>query len=186
MDLQIHTSAQQAELEAVIASGIFARAPSLAQFLSYICKKHFAGESHLIKETNIATEALGRTEGFDPKKDSIVRVEAHRLRKRLKQYYEGEGATHALRIEVPLGGYAPAFIEQVAQTIEEPQPEVVVESLPLPLPLVPPPSNSSFHFNPRWLIAAAIMLFCCGLVLFSNSAHGNEGPAPTASSPAFR
>ncbi|QOY86939.1 hypothetical protein [Paludibaculum fermentans] len=168
----------------MIASGIFARAPSLAQFLSYICKKHFAGESHLIKETNIALEALGRTEGFDPKKDSIVRVEAHRLRKRLKQYYEGEGATHELRIEVPLGGYAPAFVEQVAQKIEEPQPEVVVESLPLPAPQVI--ANSTFHFNPRWLIAAVIMLFCCGLVLFSNSAHGNEGPSPAASAQASR
>jgi hypothetical protein len=179
LDLQIHTSAQQAELEAVIASGIFARAPSLAQFLSYICKKHFAGESHLIKETNIAVEALGRVEGFDPKKDSIVRVEAHRLRKRLKQYYEGEGAAHQLRIEVPLGGYAPAFVEQQSQQIEEPQPEVVVETMPLPE--VPLPPASSFHFNPRWLIAAAIMLICCGLVLFSNSAHGNESAGPAVS-----
>ncbi|MGJ5820822.1 hypothetical protein [Paludibaculum fermentans] len=179
MDLQIHTSAQQAELEAVIASGIFARAPSLAQFLSYICKKHFAGEQHLIKETNIALEALGRVEGFDPKKDSIVRVEAHRLRKRLKQYYEGEGATHELRIEVPLGGYAPAFVEQQPQRLEEPQPEVVVETLPpIELP-VPPPS--SFHFNSRWVIAAAIMLICCCLVLFSNSAHGSESAASAAS-----
>lgn len=182
MDLQIHTSAQQAELEAVIASGIFARAPSLAQFLSYICKKHFSGEAHLVKETNIAIEALGRGEGFDPKKDSIVRVEAHRLRKRLKQYYEGEGSTHALRIEVPLGGYAPAFVSQAPQPEEEPQPEVVLDPLPV-IEMTPPPPTRQLH--PRWLIAAAIMLICCGLVLFSNSAHGNEPDAP-ASVPATR
>ncbi|WP_321476374.1 hypothetical protein [uncultured Paludibaculum sp.] len=184
MDTQIHTSAQQAELEAVIASGIFARAPSLAQFLSYICKKHFSGESHLIKETNIAIEALGRTEGFDPKKDSIVRVEAHRLRKRLRQYYEGEGSTHELRIEVPLGGYAPAFIEQVLTRTSEHQTEVVLESAALP-EVLPPPAPV-WKFQPRWLIAAAIMLICCGLVLFSNSAHGNETAATDAVASALR
>lgn len=179
MDLQIHSSAQQAELEAVLASGIFARAPSLAQFLSYICKKHFAGESHVIKETNIAIEALGRTEGFDPKKDSIVRVEAHRLRKRLKQYYEADGASHELRIEVPLGGYCPAFIAQAPAESGEPQPEVVPGSVPTPA-MVPP--NPVRRINPRWLIAAAIMLICCGLVLFSNSAHGDVGNGATTTS----
>ena len=55
-------------------------------------------------------EALGRPADFDQKRDSIVRVEAHRLRKRLREYYEADGADHAIRIDIPPGQYAPRFL----------------------------------------------------------------------------
>jgi hypothetical protein len=100
---------ERAELEAVLGSEIFKRAPSLAQLLSYICERHFTGEGSQIREYNIAVAALGRPTDFDQKRDSIVRVEAHRLRKRLRQCYETEGAGHKIRLELPLGGYTPFF-----------------------------------------------------------------------------
>jgi hypothetical protein len=101
----------KAELEAVIASGIFAKAPSLALLLEYVCAKYFEGHANQIKEYSIAVEALGRPASFDPRQDSIVRVEAFRLRKRLKQYYEHEGADRHLRIVIPSGQYVPHFLE---------------------------------------------------------------------------
>src|SRR6266699_5323826 len=94
---------ERLELEAILASGIFHRAPNLAQVLTYVCTKYFEGGAEQIKEYNIAVEALGRPADFDQKRDSIVRVEAHRLRKRLRQYYEGEGASHKVQIIVPAG-----------------------------------------------------------------------------------
>jgi len=100
----------KAELQAILNSGCFAHAPSLAQFLSYVCAKAFEGEAQQIKEYSIAVEALGRPSGFDQKKDSIVRVEAHRLRKRLRQYYLTDGACHNLQIVIPPGQYAPQFV----------------------------------------------------------------------------
>lgn len=101
--------AERAELQAVLSSEAFQRAPTLAQLLAYISEKYFQGEADLIKEYNIAVEALGRPPDFDQKKDSIVRVEAHRLRKRLREYYETEGREHAIRIELPPGSYVPRF-----------------------------------------------------------------------------
>ena len=101
---------EKQELESLLASGIFNRAPNLAHLLRYICEKHFAGAAEQIKEYNIAVEALGRPPNFDQKQDSIVRVEAHRLRKRLKEYYEADGASHAVTIEIPPGQYAPRFL----------------------------------------------------------------------------
>ena len=74
----------KAELDAVLASGIFAKAPSLALLLQYVCTKYFEGQANQVKEYNIAVEALGRPANFDPRRDSIIRVEAFRLRKRLK------------------------------------------------------------------------------------------------------
>jgi hypothetical protein len=100
----------RAELDAVLASEFFSRAPSLAQFLGYVCRKALGGEGDQIKEYNIAVEAFGRTADFDQKADAIVRVEAHRLRKRLKQYYETEGASHTIQIVISPGQYVPGFV----------------------------------------------------------------------------
>jgi len=62
-----------------------------------------------VKEYSIALEVFGRKDSFDQDNDSIVRVEANRLRKRLAEYYAGEGAGHALRIVIPVGQYVPIF-----------------------------------------------------------------------------
>jgi hypothetical protein len=100
------------ELQSVLNSGIFNRAPNLAHVLTYVCSQYFEGAAEQIKEYNIAVEALRRPAGFDQKRDSIVRVEAHRLRKRLREYYQAEGASHTVRIDIPPGQYAPHFVRQ--------------------------------------------------------------------------
>jgi len=101
---------EKQELESLLASGIFDRAPNLALLLKYVCSKHFDGSADQIKEYNIAVEALGRPPEFDQKRDSIVRVEAHRLRKRLREFYASEGASHAVRLEIQPGSYMPRFV----------------------------------------------------------------------------
>lgn len=139
----MHTAAdfaqEKSELQSVLASGIFHRAPNLAQVLTYVCSQYFDGAADQIKEYNIAVEALGRPPGFDQKRDSIVRVEVHRLRKRLREYYEAEGSAHCVRIDIPSGQYAPQFVRQ-----RPPQPSlseeavVVAETLNLDSPVDPP------------------------------------------------
>jgi hypothetical protein len=101
---------ERQELDVILASGIFNRAPNLAHLLTYVCTQYFQGTGEQIKEYNIAVEALGRPADFDQKRDSIVRVEAHRLRKRLREYYDADGADHAIRIDIPPGQYAPRFL----------------------------------------------------------------------------
>ncbi len=93
----------------VLASERFSRSPRLAKLLLYLCHKYFEGEADQIKEYNIATEVLGRPAEFDPSQDAIARVEAHRLRKKLKEYYAAEGADHEIRIVLSPGTYVPVF-----------------------------------------------------------------------------
>jgi hypothetical protein len=100
---------RRAELCAVLAAKEFVRAPRLAHLLSYLCEKQFAGEENQIKEYSIGVEVFGRGAAFDQDSDSIVRVEANRLRKRLAEYYAGEGASHELQISIPIGQYVPRF-----------------------------------------------------------------------------
>src|SRR5713101_4109478 len=100
----------KAELDSVLGSAVFARSPRLARLLTYLCTKYFEGEVDQIKEYNIAIEVLDRPESFDPAQDAIARVEVHRLRKKLREYYETDGAAHSLRIVIPTGRYAPVFV----------------------------------------------------------------------------
>ncbi len=160
----------RAELEAVLSSNIFTRAPSLAQFLGYICRKALNGQSSQIKEYNVAVEAFGRQPNFDQKEDAIVRVEAHRLRKRLKQYYDTEGAGHAIQIMVPAGQYVPVFIDKRRNEVEvlpgngklREQNEVALRPAPveIPLPAAQPPRRAR-----RRLLAIGIVFAASFAVL---------------------
>ncbi len=111
-------SAEQVELSLarVEESASFRTSSRHRALLRYLVDKAQAGDIAALKETVIAVEVLGRpAASFDPKLDSIVRVEARRLRSRLKTYYRGEGRDAPLRIELPVGSYVP-FV--AAQTLE--------------------------------------------------------------------
>src|SRR5919199_2142257 len=112
MDALASSPQERMEVEIVLRSGIFEKAPRLEKFFLYICRLHFEGRADEIKEYSIALEALGRSPDFDPKKDSIVRVEAHRLRKRLEEYYRTAGSNGAVHIVIPNGQYPPHFVLQ--------------------------------------------------------------------------
>ena len=99
----------RAELAAVLSSKHFSRAPTLVQFLSYVCEKYFQGQADQIKEYTVAVEAFGRPDTFEPKRDPIVRVDANRLRLRLLKYYRYEGRSHPIKISLPSGQYVPVF-----------------------------------------------------------------------------
>ncbi len=103
------------EVERVLKSRIFAKAPAQAKLLKYICEEYFNGRADRIKEYALATDVFGRTADFDQNQDAIVRVEAHRLRRKLREYYDGEGAGHAVQVVLEPGHYVPRFVprEQV-------------------------------------------------------------------------
>ena len=101
--------AERSELQAVVRSHLFSRSPTLSHLLSYLCEKTFAGETEQIKEYSVALDVFDRRETFDQDTDSIVRVQANRLRKRLSEYYAAEGAAHPIHITIPVGQYVPRF-----------------------------------------------------------------------------
>jgi hypothetical protein len=107
--LAIDRTAELAECEAVLSSSLFAGHTNSSRFLKYACDKFFAGATH-VTEVEVAVEALGRRADFDAQQDSIVRVEAHRVRKRLHDYYESEGSNHPIRLVLPQGSYLPHFV----------------------------------------------------------------------------
>jgi hypothetical protein len=109
----------RAQLNRVLTGTGFEQADRAKAFLSFIVAAALSGRGHQIKETVIAVEALGRSTSFDPKMDPIVRVEAGRLRSRLKAYYDSEGAQDPILITLPKGSYVPEFSER-AQPAKSP------------------------------------------------------------------
>jgi hypothetical protein len=102
--------AERAEVDDILSSALFGRTNYLVRFLTFVCEKYFEGAIDEIKEYSIAVHALGRPESFDPQLDTIVRVTAHALRKRLEDYYRSAGADHSVHICLPPGHYVPKFI----------------------------------------------------------------------------
>jgi TolB-like protein len=106
-----HAEVVRVNLEKAIASSPFATADRLRRFLRYIVEKSLAGEVDVLKEYPIGVEVYGRKPDFDPRVDAIVRVEASRLRGKLREYYEAAGRDDPIRIELPKGTYVPLFIQ---------------------------------------------------------------------------
>lgn len=96
-------------LERVLGSDTFARSGRARDLLRYLVSREQEGEGDALKGYSIALDVFGRDDAFDPSTDSVVRVQARRLRDLLQQYYREEGAADRLRIEIPRGSYVPSY-----------------------------------------------------------------------------
>ena len=99
----------RAALDRVLGAESFRSARRSADLLRYVVNAALKTPGQPVKEYELGAEALGRGEKFDPRFDPIARVEASRVRSRLELHYAGEGAADPIRIEIPKGGYTPAF-----------------------------------------------------------------------------
>jgi pimeloyl-ACP methyl ester carboxylesterase len=91
------------------ASEIFRRAGRMYPLLAYVVSAEIAGRGDTLCQPAIAVDVLGRDTAFDPQLDPIVRVEAGRLRAKLREYYATEGRCDDVEISLPKGGYRPTI-----------------------------------------------------------------------------
>jgi TolB-like protein len=102
--------AAQAELQRILASPCFCKAQRSSRLLHYLVGQGSRGGLRLTNEYAIGLEVFGRDAAtYNTGDDPIVRVQAGRLRDRLKAYYATDGRANPLRISIPLGGYTPRF-----------------------------------------------------------------------------
>lgn len=112
-----------AHLDAVCCSSSFASSKRCQQFLRYVVVEALEGRGELIKERNIANDVFGKGSEFEPGEDSLVRVKAREVRKRLSDFYR-LSPPGDLRIELPVGGYLPRIYCSPADGgINEPSPQ---------------------------------------------------------------
>jgi len=99
----------ESQLRRILSSDVFTRSERMKRFLEYVVSMTLAGRADELKEYSIGLAAFDKPEDFDPRLDPIVRVEAGRLRTKLKEYYEAEGRHDAVRIHFRKRSYAPFF-----------------------------------------------------------------------------
>ena len=143
-----------ASLQRILQSKPFTHCTSLRHALEYIVKNSFSSCIEHVKEYTIATQALGRAADFDPKTDNIVRVQIHRLREKLDEYYLTEGQGEPIRIMLPRGGYTPEYVRKPV--------EVMRTATDLPQP---PGVSQVKRRGVNWLWVVSITLVVCSVIL---------------------
>jgi Malectin domain len=197
--------AERAELDAVVEA--LSRSPRLSRLLRYLGDKYFQGQIDQLHEYNIATEVFGRSKtAFDAGEDAIARVEAHRLRKKLKEFYETEGKNRPIQVSIPSGTYVPVFTRRTDDAESTPTVEPLrsieqsgdFSELFQPRPPTQRPTTASVALPPspsRWLwvyvlLAVTVAIGAAGTYLATHPGAiaklGNSGATPpaTANAPA--
>jgi len=97
------------ELGRILESSMFTQSDRLGRFLRFTVETTLTGDAEMLKEYLIGTEVYDRNPSYNPSEDSIVRSEARRLRRKLKEYYESVGKDDSIFIYYRPGSYVPVF-----------------------------------------------------------------------------
>ena len=160
------------QLERILHSGPFQQSRRRQRFLDYLVNETLAGRSDRLKGYNIALEVFERPETFDPTLYPLVRIEAARLREKLREYYDADGKADPIRIDLPKGTYTPQIEFRQAEALEpkRDRSEVALnnEQTTLEGPVAPVDERAS-PFRPRsirhlrWWAAASALVFILAL-----------------------
>ena len=114
----VSAASARKQLDQILASRHFVNAQRLSRFLQFVAEKTLEGQGGQVKESLIGLQVFDRPpSSYDPGVDPIVRVQAGRLRAKLKEYYEREGAEDPVLIEVPRGRYVARFRMRSAEVL---------------------------------------------------------------------
>src|SRR5215471_16290133 len=99
----------RAQLQKILKSSLFARSQRMSRFLCFGTEHALKGSSDQVKEYLVGIEVFDRSKDYDPRVDPIVRVEARRLRAKLRAYYSSAGKKDEILIGFPKGAYTAEF-----------------------------------------------------------------------------
>lgn len=102
-------SAVRTELESILAAPAFSQSSRCKRFLSHVVRQALSGNSDQLKERIIGVRVFERAADYDTGEDSIVRVTANEVRKRISQFYQESRGSHSIQIDLPRGSYVPDF-----------------------------------------------------------------------------
>jgi TolB-like protein len=154
-------------LEEIKASHAFAGSRRTQDFLQLIVEHALEGEVDNLRERMIGVEMFGRPVDYDTGNDSVVRVKATEVRKKLAEFYLEAGGTPPVRIELPRGSYVPRFLfdspqaalpapdaHDVADSHLQPVPDIRA-SAPHEMAAAVPASSPQRRRRPAYVFAAA-------------------------------
>jgi hypothetical protein len=117
------------ELDKILNSQGFRASKRSQQFLSYVVNQTLEGHADLLKERSIGVELFHRPASYSTGDNGVVRVQAGEVRRRVEEYYRGNGDSPPVRIELPLGTYVPEFRWGSSTAPPEPEPPGIASRL---------------------------------------------------------
>lgn len=198
-------SAVKSELDAILAAPAFSQSSRCKRFLSYVVGQALSGKADQLKERIIGVKVFERANDYDTGEDSIVRVTANEVRKRIGQFYQESKANHPIQIDLPRGSYIPDFKIHPAAHDSQAERTPVLSSLPLEPPAGPFPTASTrfpvvlgdrgtvlslpptekpespreLGHRPHWFsLAVLVLLLGTGAVLLGLMNRGTKMPSP--------
>lgn len=150
------------QIERLLSSSHFRNSRRYTDLLRFVVQQTLQGHADTLKERTLGIEVFGRELSFDTSGDSIVRVAAAEVRKRIALYYQEEGHEYELRIELPSGSYVPHFRRPL-----EPAPTIVRQTESI----APPQTIPTADKTPKQVVSslrtnrAAIVVACLFIVL---------------------
>src|SRR5438105_9914268 len=95
----------ESQVERILNSAALRNAEVLRRLLKFLAEKSLAGEADQLKEYSVGIDALGKPESYDPRQDSVVRIQIGRLRHKLSDYYLTEGKDDPIILDLPKGHF---------------------------------------------------------------------------------
>jgi hypothetical protein len=166
----------------VISGRQFARSPLLSKFLLFVVAEALEGRAGEITEHQIGVRVFNRPPNYRTIEDNIVRNYARQLRKRLADHFCEEGRGEAIRIDIPVGGYAPVFLsagEAAGRNDTAATPELAAVSAPhlqLAEPALPAATKAG-----RWIPALMFLAAYSGLLIGATWYLARREPMPQQS-----
>jgi hypothetical protein len=166
----------------IVDSPQFCKSPRLSQFLLYIVEKTLEGRQSEVTEHQIGVHVFGRPHGYRTVDDNIVRNYARQLRKRLAEYFAGDGIDRDLRLEIPVGSYLPAF---TAPAFEKRQPADAAPDQPTEgRPTQDSLATPSNALKWGWLGLLTLAVYSAGLIWLTCVLQSRIGVARYSTEPA--
>ncbi len=136
----------------VVSSSTFEKSPRLRAFLLYVCRCALDDEPTAATEHQIGINVFGRSAGYNPNEDNIVRSQARLLRLKLEHHFANEGRDEPITITIPKGRYLPVFEKRFAETIEPKAPADIE-----------PPAEAHRAWSPLLLVSLLVVLGLVGI-----------------------
>ena len=153
------TDTRQDLVRRVVSSSTFEKSPKLRAFLLYVCRCAFDNEPAAATEQQIGIHVFGRSPGYNPNEDNIVRSQARLLRLKLEHHFSNEGSHEPVLITIPKGRYLPSFEERDHGTL----------TTHPPVPGVDRPKQSRRSYLKALLVMVSVV-FGLGIVWLAGTA----------------
>jgi hypothetical protein len=173
----VQQDATYKQVERVLNSATFRNVDVLRRLLKFLAEKSIAGEADQLKEYTVAVDGLGKPDSYDPRQDSLVRIQIGRLRSKLADYYRTEGEHDSVVLEIPKGHFKLTWETRPSLLLVQASPQPATP----PIPLIASAARGWLKTHIIVALISAAWALCATILFWQE--HRNSAPLREAWTP---